>query len=103
MRTSLIVRLDLEAAVAESLNSVYRLGPHLDALAEDEHGNPMFVSLGGVSALRSVGTNAWHLARAQQLLRLLQAEDVVDVIRELLDIALPPGTGADDAFKRTRH
>lgn len=101
VRTSLIIRLDEQAGIAESLNTVYRLGPRLRVLAEDEQGNAAFVALGSVAALREPGTSHWDVARDQQAIGTVEADDVVEVIKRLLD-ELPGSDGTLNAGT-TRH
>jgi hypothetical protein len=101
LHTSLLVKLDLEAGIAETMNSIYQLGPRLTGLAEDDQGVPAFVSMGDLSALRYPGTSLWDVARGPELLHRMESHDVVEVIGRMLDIILPPDSATTETG--TRH
>jgi hypothetical protein len=90
IRTSPVVRLDLQLRFAQTRNTVYHLGRHLDALIQDDDGTPHLVAIGGVIASRRIGTDCWLLSRGEEVLATFEAQDLKMVLDHLLDIDPPP-------------
>jgi hypothetical protein len=89
IRTSPLIRLDLKLRYAQTRHTTYHLGRHLDALIEDEDGQPHLVAAGGLTASRRIGTDCWLLSRGEELLTTFEARELKAVLDHLLDLDPP--------------
>jgi hypothetical protein len=90
MCTSAIIRYDAEDRVAETVNTRYTLGRPLDTIIGDETGQPQFVAVGGLIAVRRRNSNFWEMWKnGEGLLARFKSDNLNAVLDRLLDVDPP--------------